>query len=136
MSYELKIDPKKRAGSRFIGKVRKELALAVLEEKALTGVNQQKLAVALGVHRSVISRMLKGEANLTLRSLGEMGWALGWDVNFTMTRKIQPSQPNNLYSEKPVAQPVSVGATKQNVMFYTQQPLDYGAKAPLLEHAL
>lgn len=88
MSYELKIDPKKRAASRFIGKVRKALISAAIEEKELSGISQKEIAEAIGVHKSVVSRMLKGESNLTLRSVGELAWALGWDPDFTLKRRV------------------------------------------------
>lgn len=117
MSYELKIDPKKRAASRFIGKVRKALIMAALDEKAATGVNQQKLAAALGVNRSVINRMLKGESNLTLRSVGELAWALGYEPEITMKRKSLPVSATNqsVIVERPVAT-----STRQNVAVYSR----------------
>lgn len=117
MSYELKIDPKKRAASRFIGKVRKALVLAVLDEKKANGINQQKLAVALGVNRSVINRMLKGESNLTLRSVGELAWALGYEPEITMKRKSAATIASNhpVVVEKPVAT-----STRQNVAVYSR----------------
>lgn len=117
MSYELKIDPKKRAASRFIGKVRKALILAALDEKEASGVNQQKLAVALGVNRSVINRMLKAESNLTLRSVGELAWALGYEPEITMKRKVAPAIASNhpVVIEKPVAT-----STRHNVAIYSR----------------
>ncbi|GAA3113779.1 hypothetical protein GCM10010520_67310 [Rhizobium viscosum] len=121
MSYELKIDPKKRAASRFIGKVRKALVSAAIDEKSLSGINQQKVAASLGVNRSVINRMLKGDGNLTLRSIGELAWALGWEPEFTMKRRAEPKAATNT---PPVEQPAvrfSAGSTKQNVTVYPAQ---------------
>ena len=77
MSYELKISPKDRAAGRFIGAVRKSLILAALQEKKESGLSQAVVAQKLGVHRSVINRLLRGSANLTLRSVAEIAWALG-----------------------------------------------------------
>lgn len=120
MSYELKIDPKKRAGSRFIGKVRKTLISAAIDEKDASGINQQQLATALGVNRSVISRMLKGEGNLTLRTIGEIAWALGWEPDFTLKRKSLPSS-----NQAVVARVAVSSSTRDNVAIYshTQTPL-------------
>lgn len=115
MSYELKIDPKKRAGSRFIGKVRKALISAAVDEKAASGINQQQLADALGVNRSVITRMLKGEGNLTLRSVGEIAWALGWDPDFTLRRKSAPISNQAVVVERSTAP-----STVANVAVYTR----------------
>lgn len=95
MSYELKIDPMSRAAGRFIGKVRKELVSAVIEEKNETGINQQKIADKLGVNRSVINRLLKGDSNLTLRSIAEIAWALGWEPVFTLRRKAKIAADKN-----------------------------------------
>jgi len=95
MSYELKIDPKKRAASRFIGKVRKALISAAIEEKELSGISQKDIAEAIGVHKSAVSRMLKGESNLTLRSVGELAWALGWDPDFSLKRRAAASAQSN-----------------------------------------
>jgi DNA-binding phage protein len=86
MSYEFRIGAKDRAAGRFIGAVKKALLRAALFEKQESGVTQQSIAQKLGVNRSVIHRMLKGEANLTLRSVAEIAWALGWEIDFTLKR--------------------------------------------------
>ena len=129
MSYELKVDPKKRAGSRFIGKVRRELVSALLDEKAASGVTQQKLATALGVHRSVISRMLKGETNLTLRSLGEIAWAMGWEPHFTMKRKSAAVVSNRQLPVHAASAAVSSGTSGQNIAVYAKSPLTKSSRA-------
>jgi DNA-binding phage protein len=90
MSYELKIDPKRRAAGRFIGTVRKALINAALEEKQSRGLSQQKVAECLGVNRSVINRMLRGEVNLTLRSVAELAWAMGWQPHFSLDPSPNP----------------------------------------------
>jgi transcriptional regulator with XRE-family HTH domain len=41
------------------------------------GLSQTELAKRLGVSRSRVSQILSGAENLTLRSLGALGWALG-----------------------------------------------------------
>lgn len=86
MSYELKIDPKSRAAGRFIGKVRRELISAAINEKKLSGITQQKIAEALGVNRSVVNRILKGETNLTLRTIAELSFALGYTPEFSLEK--------------------------------------------------
>lgn len=105
MSYELKIDPKRRAAGRFIGAVRKSLINAALEEKQRHGLTQQKVADCLGVNRSVINRMLRGEVNLTLRSVAELAWAMGWQPHFSL-RRIDRADRNN--SEVETAPPYHV----------------------------
>jgi DNA-binding phage protein len=87
MSYELKISPRDRAGSRLVHSVHKQLVLAALDQKAETGVSQQQIAEKLGVNRSVINRLLRGTGNLTLRTLGEVAWALGLEVVVTLRKR-------------------------------------------------
>jgi transcriptional regulator with XRE-family HTH domain len=41
------------------------------------GVSQRELAARLGVSEGRVSQLLSGRENLTLRTLGALGWALG-----------------------------------------------------------
>lgn len=86
MSFELDISPKERSAARFIGSVRKTLMRAAFSEKETAGITQQSIATKLGVNRSVINRMLKGDANLTLRSVAEISWALGMQAEITLRK--------------------------------------------------
>lgn len=99
MSYELKISPKDRAAGRFIGAVRKSLILAALQEKKESGLSQAVVAQKLGVHRSVINRLLRGSANLTLRSVAEIAWALGWEIVFQLRKRNSGVGQNDLSSD-------------------------------------
>lgn len=49
------------------------------------GLSQKELAQRLGVSAGRVSQILSGAENLTLRSLGALGWALGIRFN------LQPS---------------------------------------------
>lgn len=49
------------------------------------GLPRKELARRLGVSPGRVSQILSGEENLTLRSLGALGWALG--VRFQLTPK-------------------------------------------------
>ncbi|MGH6761364.1 MAG: helix-turn-helix domain-containing protein [Phyllobacterium sp.] len=113
MSYKLRIPPKDRASGRFIALVRKALISAAMDEK---GVSQQSIANKLGVNRSVVNRLLRGESNLTLRSIGELAWALEYKPSFKLEKIATPTcsnyfekrveldlsdtQPNTLHSKK------------------------------------
>jgi transcriptional regulator with XRE-family HTH domain len=96
MFFDLEIDPKESAVGRFIGSVRKSLLRIAIREKELHGVTQQSVASKLGVNRSVINRILKGQANLTLRSIAEIAWALGYTAEITLKKAsdIAASQPD------------------------------------------
>lgn len=86
MFFDLEIDQKESAVGRFIGSVRKSLLRIAIREKELHGVTQQSVASKLGVNRSVINRILKGQANLTLRSIAEIAWALGYTAEITLKK--------------------------------------------------
>jgi transcriptional regulator with XRE-family HTH domain len=49
------------------------------EERAKSGTRQAHIAKALDVHRSVISRELRGLKDISLGRIGEIAWALGRD---------------------------------------------------------
>jgi DNA-binding phage protein len=130
MSYELKIDPKRRAAGRFIGTVRKALINAALEEKQSRGLSQQKVAECLGVNRSVINRMLRGEVNLTLRSVAELAWAMGWQPHFSL-RRIEREALSN---ETPDPAPAYVAVTTSTSPRSVTQPKVYGASQAPSNH--
>jgi transcriptional regulator with XRE-family HTH domain len=70
---------------RFIGRVRRELLKAIKEEKR-GGLTQQELARRLETRRSDINRQLSGEAEITLRSLADLAWALDREVTVELRR--------------------------------------------------
>ena len=113
-SYLFDIGGKKRAAARFIGRVRAELQRALISEKATRKLTQQAIAKLIGVNRSVINRQLMGYENMTLRSVAELAWALGWDILFELRKpafRVISNQsrptPSPLF-EPPQAQPTRV----------------------------
>ena len=76
MSYRLNIDPKSRKAARFISRLQKEIQKALID----SGKTQQEIATILDVDRSVINRRLRGNANLTARSIAEFAYALDKDI--------------------------------------------------------
>ena len=95
MSYKFDIDPKNRVVARFIGEVRSELVRAFVEESAASGLTRDQLAQLLGVHKSLITKRLRGNVNLTLRSIGEMAWALDREPEFTLAQPDEPAVSAN-----------------------------------------
>lgn len=83
-SFQFEIDEKSEAATRFITSVRDELVKAMLEEKQSRGLSQSDVAALIGISPSVVSRQLSGEANLTLRSVAEIAWALGRQPRFRL----------------------------------------------------
>ena len=90
-SYVYDIGDKERAGSRFISHVRREVQGAFLHEKKSRKLTQQQIATRLGVNRSVVNRQLGGLENMTLRSVAELLWAMGWEPDFAATK--EPNDP-------------------------------------------
>lgn len=76
-SFQISITPSRRAAARFVSRVRRALLKALAEEEKKRGIRQTDLARAIGVHRSVINRELRGAKDLTLGRVAELAWALG-----------------------------------------------------------
>lgn len=94
MSFLFDIGGRKRKAASFITKVRNELLQALVEEKAARPFSQQQLAQKLGVNRSVINRQLNGEANLTLRTVADLAWALDREISFELKKRPDQSVGN------------------------------------------
>jgi transcriptional regulator with XRE-family HTH domain len=62
------------------------LLRALSERKREGRLSQQALARKLDVHRSLINRQLSGEANLTLRSLADLAWAMDMEIWFELKK--------------------------------------------------
>ncbi len=76
MKFALTIDPKDQAAASYIGEVRAELVKQILlAEKR--GIKRSDIAKKMDVDRSQVTRILNGEANLTLRSVALLSWAIG-----------------------------------------------------------
>jgi predicted XRE-type DNA-binding protein len=83
-SFQIGISPSRRAAGRFISRVRRSLQRALMEEGERSGINQSKIADAIGVHRSVISRELNGRQDITLGRLAELAWAMGREIELSL----------------------------------------------------
>ncbi|MFV0800591.1 helix-turn-helix domain-containing protein [Brucella anthropi] len=100
VSYKLKISDKDRVSGRFMSDVRKALLKAAIDEKESNRITQQEIADKLGVNRSVINRWLRGDGNLTLRSIGEIAWALGYKPKFSLDKKMVVKGANSFSEAK------------------------------------
>jgi transcriptional regulator with XRE-family HTH domain len=100
-SYQIPLSEKKRRISRSIYRAQKSLAKALAEAKEETGLTQQALAKKLGVDRSVVNRRVTGRANLTLRSMAELAWALGRDLDVGFPRRLEKSHVKTEWEQLP-----------------------------------
>lgn len=87
-SFQISITPNKRAAARFVTNVRRAIQKALAEENAKSGVTQSDLARAIGVHRSVINREIRGQKDLTLGRVAELAWAMGRKPFFELEKPI------------------------------------------------
>jgi hypothetical protein len=92
--FHFDIGERARHAGRFIGRVRGELLRALNARKSEIGFSQQGLAHKLEAERSLINRQLSGEANLTLRSLADLAWAMDMEISFEL-KKPHPKAGQN-----------------------------------------
>jgi transcriptional regulator with XRE-family HTH domain len=81
--FRFDIDARSRTAGRLIGRIRRELLKAITEEKR-AGLTQLQLARRLQSARANINRQLSGEAEITLRSLADLAWALDREIAFEL----------------------------------------------------
>ena len=112
--FRFDIDARSRTAGRLIGRIRRELLKAVTEEKR-AGLTQQELARRLDSERSNINRQLSGEAEITLRSLADLAWALDREITFEL-RPVDATSGQNIAPTTSTTgyQPVRIIAPKKN----------------------
>jgi hypothetical protein len=79
MSYRIATPKSRKAATRFVGKVRRQLQKALADNPDIT---RTQIADAIGVHRSVITRQLNGHADMSLGRVAEIAWATGFRPQF------------------------------------------------------
>lgn len=98
--YQTRLDPKERQVARFLGNVERAFQRAFTDAKKQRKLTQQQLAVTLGVDRSAINRRLLGRENMTERTLAEMAFAMGYDIEFKLVpRKTAVEDNHSLAAE-------------------------------------
>ena len=107
-SFQITLSPSKRAAGRFVHGVRRGLQKALAEESAKRGLTQSAIANAIGVHRSVINKELRGQKDITLGRIAELAWALGRKAILTFPELTSTAGQNQFV----VAPPISTDQTK------------------------
>jgi transcriptional regulator with XRE-family HTH domain len=72
------------------------LLKALAEEEMSTGLKQTDIARAIGVHRSVINRELRGKKDITLGRSAELAWAMGRKISFDLPKQVFSAGANHL----------------------------------------
>ena len=93
-SFRITVSPSKRAAGRFVHGVRRSIQKALAEEQSKRGLTQTAIARAIGVHRSVINRELRGKKDMTLGRVAELAWAMGRKPFFDLLEPMQQQGQN------------------------------------------
>lgn len=78
-SFDFEISEKELAGAQHITAMSRRLIAAFIQKMRTEKLTKRQVAERLGVNKAVISRLLRGDANMTLRSEGELYWAMGYE---------------------------------------------------------
>lgn len=85
-SFSLNMSAKDRATGRFKSRVNRALVTAVISAKREKGLTQSQIADRMGVDKPTLSLIVNGRGNLTLKTIGEICWALGLRPEITFSK--------------------------------------------------
>lgn len=121
MSYKMKISKRDRSAGRFKSRVHRALMKAIIAAKTEKGMTQSQIAEMMGVDKSVVSRILNGQGNLTLKTIGEISWVLGLrpELSFVKLESNLPPHSNQIPHEEVVAAEAKKTVTGTNVWVMT-----------------
>ncbi|MBT8155162.1 helix-turn-helix transcriptional regulator [Epibacterium ulvae] len=86
----MQLDPKSRKAARFVSRLQRTIQQALIA----SGMTQQQVAEALSVNRSVINKRLKGNANLTARSIAEFAYVFDKDIEIKFVDRTVSERSN------------------------------------------
>lgn len=96
---DFEIDEKDLAAAKLIGDTRRALVAALLEAKREDpSMCQAELARRIKMDKGSLSRLLNGRENMTLRTIGEIGWALGLEPHFSLDQTNGRTRSNSKMS--------------------------------------
>jgi hypothetical protein len=97
-SYVFDIGERARKVSRALGKLHSALQAAFIAEREARKLTQQAIATRLDVNRSVINRQLTGIENITVKSVVELAWAMGWETKIEIFKPQHGQQQNDVFT--------------------------------------
>lgn len=110
-SFEFDVSEKDAAGSEHISKVSRQLIAAFVRKSRAERITKAALADKLGLDKSTVGRMLRGNSNLTLRSVGELCWALNVQPDFVCKDFVRAEGGN----DHPVVRIVNAFSTRPHL---------------------
>ncbi|MSU89262.1 helix-turn-helix domain-containing protein [Rhodobacteraceae bacterium 2CG4] len=91
MSFSLNISAKEKMTGRFKSRVNRALLNAVTQARKERKLTQSEIAALMEIDKSTLSRILNGRGNLTLKTIGDLSWALGLRPDITFTKVEEPA---------------------------------------------
>ena len=127
MSFRKVFPRKDRIAARFMAQVHAAIAQAAVAAKTDDGLTQRQIAEELAVDKSVISRILKGVGNPTIRTVGELSASLGYRPELVL-HKVNAKAGNHAFTVQArpdgviVAHAASSTTSAKNVSSPQRQP--------------
>jgi hypothetical protein len=84
MPFLKRPSPRRRVFLSLIGDIERDLRMAFSRWAKENNETQAGLAKILDVNRSVVHRRLTGRANLTIETIADMAWALGYCIRIVI----------------------------------------------------
>jgi plasmid maintenance system antidote protein VapI len=105
-----------------MSRVHRALSKVVMEAKAERSLTQQQIADLMGVDKSVVSRIINGESNLTLKTIGDISWVVGLkpELTFKVIDRVSTEDANN------IAMPTIFAAQSETPRVETSKPIEIG----------
>lgn len=93
---EFEIDEKDLAAAKFIGDTRNGLVQAIIDASKDGRIKRHSdLARKLNMDKGSLSKVLNGKGNITLRTLGEIAWALDLEPQVIYARSVAVPASNH-----------------------------------------
>jgi len=93
-SFDFDIPEKDLAAALFMTKLNHQLMNDMARQQRSQRLTKSEVARLLGIDKAAVSRMLRGNSNLTERTIGELLWAMNveWDI---VSRDLAPVGSNH-----------------------------------------
>lgn len=120
MPFQRRPSARRRVFLNLIAEIEGGLRAAFIRWSRENNENQSGLADRLGINRSIVSRRLTGRVNLTIATIADMVWAMGYCIRIVIfhprdeaafrNQALIPIEPARV----PLAPPVLLGTGASN----------------------
>jgi len=112
--FSLDMDQKESDGADGIDVVNRRVLEVVFKKTKSGSITKAELARRLGVDRSTVSRLLRGNQNLTARSIGEILGAL--ECSFDLVVTDHEEQNSNVTNRVTIEGPLETSKSASNLI--------------------